>query len=69
MAHDVVQELDRQSSKFASELQYALDRERAAAEERGKATVMVQAERDKGILQEQIAFLKAQLQFALKVTV
>ena len=44
-----------------------LDRERAAAEERGKASVLLQAERDKGTMHEQLAFLKVQLQYALKV--
>ena len=61
------QELERQAAKHYSDLQMTLDRERAAAKERGKASVMVQAEREKGAMHEQLAFLKAQLQFALKV--
>jgi hypothetical protein len=42
--------------------------ERAASEERGKASVLVQAEREKGALQEQLSFLKGQLQYALKAS-
>ena len=61
------QELERRSRTAHEDLHSVVDRERAAAEERGKASVLLQAERDKGAMHEQLAFLKVQLQYALKV--
>lgn len=61
------QELEARDKAAAEQLAAAVGRERGAAEERGKASVLMQAEKEKGALQEQLTFLKMQLQYALTV--
>jgi hypothetical protein len=61
------QELESVKSRAAEELRSAVAAEVAAAEERGRSAVLVAAAQEKAALQEQLSYLKAQLQFALKV--
>ncbi|GAX74008.1 hypothetical protein CEUSTIGMA_g1458.t1 [Chlamydomonas eustigma] len=60
------QALEKLSLSLRDELQLAVERERSAAEERGRSSVLLQAEREKGAVQEQLTVLKVQLQYALK---
>jgi hypothetical protein len=62
-----MQALEKQSASLREDLQLTVEREKAASEERGRSSVLLQAEREKGALQEQLTFLKVQLQYALKV--
>jgi hypothetical protein len=54
-------------SRAAEELRSSVAAEVSAAEERGRSSVLVAAAQEKAALQEQLTYLKAQLQFALKV--
>ncbi|GFR43792.1 hypothetical protein Agub_g4909 [Astrephomene gubernaculifera] len=62
--HD--RELEAAARQQEEAVKTAVEKERAAAEERGKAMAALQAQQERSGLQEQIAFLKVQLQFALK---
>ncbi|GIL71041.1 hypothetical protein Vretifemale_1676 [Volvox reticuliferus] len=62
--HD--KELEMAARQHEEALRVAVAKERAAAEERGKGVAALQAQQERTGLQEQIAFLKVQLQFALK---
>lgn len=46
----------------------ALEKERAAAEGRGHSAAALQAQGERAALQEQLTFLKMQLQYALKAS-
>ncbi len=62
-----MQELEAARQRVSHEAQARLSGELAAAEERGRAAAAAAAQAERTQLQEQVAFLKAQLQFALKV--
>ncbi|PNH07526.1 Leucine-rich repeat and coiled-coil domain-containing protein 1 [Tetrabaena socialis] len=62
--HD--RELDAAGKQHEESLRAAVEKERVAAEERGKTVAALQAQQERAGLQEQVAFLKVQLQFALK---
>ncbi|KXZ43849.1 hypothetical protein GPECTOR_79g128 [Gonium pectorale] len=59
-------ELEAVAKLHEDALKAAVEKERAAAEERGKAAAMQQVQAERSALHEQIAFLKVQLQFAIK---
>ncbi|EFJ51748.1 hypothetical protein VOLCADRAFT_56822 [Volvox carteri f. nagariensis] len=59
-------DLEAAARQHEEALRAAVEKERAAAEERGKGAAALQAQQERAGLQEQIAFLKVQLQFALK---
>lgn len=61
------QELEQLQAKLSEDAQAVLSREVAAAQERGRGSAQVAAQQEKAVLQEQITFLKIQLQYALKV--
>lgn len=62
-----MQELEAAKARAAEELRAAVAAESATAEERGRAAALLAAAEERATLQEQLSFLKAQLQFALKV--
>lgn len=45
----------------------AILRERGVAEERGKGSMLLAAQQERSVMQEQVTFLKLQMQYALKV--
>jgi leucine-rich repeat/coiled-coil domain-containing protein 1 len=59
-------ELERRASSVAEEWGAKLAREVASCEERARAGAAAAAEKERGALQEQVTFLKVQLQYALK---
>jgi hypothetical protein len=63
----LAQDVETVRQRVAEEARAGAAREIAAAEERARAAAATAAAAERGPLQEQIAFLRAQLHFALKV--
>ncbi|MEW5311510.1 MAG: hypothetical protein WDW38_003219 [Sanguina aurantia] len=60
------QEVKEAHSKHQESLATAIVRERGIAEERGKGSMLLAAQQERAVMQEQLTFLKVQMQYALK---